>query len=67
MHFFQFWTDLFLELLMKIIIFLWFAILVQGRPELTPVAIQAGKLLARRLFGGSEVIMNYDLVCETSL
>jgi len=23
-----------------------------GRPELTPVAIQAGKLLARRLFGG---------------
>ncbi|KAM9074346.1 thioredoxin reductase 3 isoform 1-T1 [Megaptera novaeangliae] len=25
---------------------------VEGKPELTPVAVQAGKLLARRLFGG---------------
>ncbi|XP_035304670.1 thioredoxin reductase 3 isoform X3 [Cricetulus griseus] len=27
--------------------------ILEGKPELTPVAIQAGKLLARRLFGGS--------------
>lgn len=26
--------------------------LADGKPELTPVAIQAGKLLARRLFAG---------------
>ncbi|XP_006876287.1 PREDICTED: thioredoxin reductase 3 isoform X2 [Chrysochloris asiatica] len=26
--------------------------ILEGKPELTPVAIQAGKLLARRLFGG---------------
>ena len=26
---------------------------LEGKPELTPVAIQAGKLLARRLFGVS--------------
>jgi len=26
--------------------------IVEGRPELTPVAIQAGRLLARRLFAG---------------
>lgn len=26
---------------------------LEGKPELTPVAIQAGKLLARRLFGDS--------------
>lgn len=25
---------------------------VEGQPELTPVAVQAGRLLARRLFGG---------------
>ena len=28
--------------------------IADGKPELTPVAIQAGKLLARRLFGGSK-------------
>lgn len=33
--------------------------------ELTPVAIQAGKLLARRLFNGSTKQMNYDLVPTT--
>lgn len=33
--------------------------------ELTPVAIQAGKLLARRLFGGSTVQMDYKLVATT--
>lgn len=35
---------------------------VQGRPELTPVAIQAGKLLSKRLFGGSKEQMDYDKV-----
>ena len=33
--------------------------IVQGKPELTPVAIQAGKLLARRLYGGSNLMMDY--------
>lgn len=36
----------------------------QDRPELTPVAIRAGKLLADRLFGGSDVMMDYDKVCH---
>ncbi len=27
---------------------------LEGKPELTPVAVQAGKLLAKRLFGGSK-------------
>lgn len=35
---------------------------LEGRPELTPVAIQAGIMLARRLFGGSSAQMDYDLV-----
>lgn len=30
-----------------------------GRPELTPVAIQAGLLLARRMFGGATTQMDY--------
>ena len=34
----------------------------QGRPELTPVAIQAGKLLAQRLFNGGKQLMNYSMV-----
>lgn len=38
---------------------------LQDRPELTPVAIRAGKLLADRLFGGSEFIMDYDKVATT--
>lgn len=29
--------------------------ILEGKWELTPVAIQAGKLLARRLYGGSKV------------
>merc|ERR1711862_77546 len=33
--------------------------ILDGKPELTPVAIQAGKLLARRLFGKSSVQMDY--------
>ena len=34
----------------------------EGKQELTPVAIQAGELLARRLYGGSDVQMDYDMV-----
>jgi len=33
---------------------------IDGKPELTPVAIQAGRLLARRLFGGSLKLMDYS-------
>ena len=36
--------------------------LIDGRPELTPVAIQAGKLLARRIAGKSTKVTNYDQV-----
>jgi thioredoxin/glutathione reductase (selenoprotein) len=37
-----------------------------GRPELTPVAIQAGELLARRLYKqGATKVMNYDLIATT--
>jgi len=32
---------------------------VTGRPELTPVAIQAGELLSRRLFGSATELMDY--------
>ena len=34
-----------------------FFLFSKGRPELTPVAIQAGTLLARRIFGGSKKTM----------
>lgn len=37
----------------------------QGRPELTPMAIQSGVLLARRLFGKSMVLTEYDKVPTT--
>ena len=36
-----------------------------GRLELTPVAIDAGRRLARRLFGGSSEGMDYELVPTT--
>jgi thioredoxin reductase (NADPH) len=36
-----------------------------GRPELTPVAIAAGKLLARRIYGGATDGMDYDKVPTT--
>lgn len=36
-----------------------------GRPELTPPAIRAGHLLARRLFGGSKEKMNYHNIPTT--
>jgi len=35
------------------------------KPELTPVAIHAGRLLARRLFGNSTQIMDYENVATT--
>lgn len=39
---------------------------VNGKPELTPVAIMAGKLLSRRLFGeGPGRAMDYELVPTT--
>ncbi|KAL7486281.1 hypothetical protein ACHAW6_011874 [Cyclotella cf. meneghiniana] len=39
---------------------------MDGCPELTPVAIHAGRLLSRRLFGGSpSSIMDYRNVCTT--
>jgi pyruvate/2-oxoglutarate dehydrogenase complex dihydrolipoamide dehydrogenase (E3) component len=36
-----------------------------SRPELTPVAIKAGKLLSRRLFGNSAQVMDYDNVLHS--
>lgn len=33
-----------------------------GRPELTPTAVFAGRLLAERLYGGSTELMDYDYV-----
>mmetsp|Transcript_11050 Transcript_11050/g.20060 ORF Transcript_11050/g.20060 Transcript_11050/m.20060 type:complete len:482 (+) Transcript_11050:55-1500(+) len=38
---------------------------VLGMPELTPVAIQAGKLLVKRLYGGSSKQMDYTDICTT--
>lgn len=40
-------------------------IFCQGIPELTPVAIQSGILLAKRLFGKSNEPMDYQNVCTT--
>ncbi|XP_027628410.1 thioredoxin reductase 2, mitochondrial [Tupaia chinensis] len=37
----------------------------EGRPELTPTAIMAGRLLAQRLFGQSTDLMDYDNVPTT--
>ncbi|XP_005387317.2 PREDICTED: thioredoxin reductase 3 [Chinchilla lanigera] len=39
--------------------------ILEGKPELTPVAIQAGKLLARRLFGASVEKCDYINVPTT--
>lgn len=37
---------------------------LKGKEELTPVAIQAGKLLARRLYGkGRLEVSNLDCLC----
>ena len=38
---------------------------LDGKPELTPVAIQSGKLLARRLCGVSQALTDYVNVCTT--
>jgi thioredoxin reductase (NADPH) len=38
---------------------------LKDRLELTPVAIQAGRLLARRLYGGSKLLMDYRNVPTT--
>lgn len=37
----------------------------QEKPELTPVAVQAGKLLAARLFNGAKAKMDYENVATT--
>jgi pyruvate/2-oxoglutarate dehydrogenase complex dihydrolipoamide dehydrogenase (E3) component len=37
----------------------------EGRPELTPPAVMAGKLLANRLYGNSKQLMNYNNVATT--
>jgi thioredoxin reductase (NADPH) len=37
----------------------------EGKQELTPVAIKAGELLAKRLFGGSRELMDYNTVATT--
>ncbi|XP_021060357.1 thioredoxin reductase 1, cytoplasmic isoform X2 [Mus pahari] len=39
--------------------------ILEGKLELTPVAIQAGRLLAQRLYGGSNVRCDYDNVPTT--
>lgn len=36
-----------------------------GKPELTPSAIMAGRLLARRLFAGSLILMDYSTIPTT--
>ncbi len=36
---------------------------MHDKPELTPVAIQSGRLLAQRLFNASNDVMNYDKIC----
>eukprot|EP00730_Choanoeca_flexa_P019547 TRINITY_DN9554_c0_g1_i1.p1 TRINITY_DN9554_c0_g1~~TRINITY_DN9554_c0_g1_i1.p1 ORF type:complete len:501 (+),score=142.90 TRINITY_DN9554_c0_g1_i1:42-1544(+) len=38
---------------------------LDGKPELTPVAIQAGVTLARRLYGNATAPMDYTNVCTT--
>jgi len=42
-----------------------FEFLLQDKPELTPVAIHAGKLLARRLFGYAKEKMDYTNIPTT--
>lgn len=39
--------------------------ILQGKPELTPVAIQAGKLLAQRLYNNGKLEMDYENVATT--
>lgn len=39
--------------------------ILEGKPELTPVAIQAGRLLAQRLYAGSTVKVSDTSFTET--
>ena len=39
--------------------------IAEGRPELAPPAIKAGKLLARRLYGGESETVNYENIATT--
>lgn len=39
--------------------------ILRGKPELTPVAIKTGELLARRVFGVGNALMDWDLVPTT--
>jgi thioredoxin/glutathione reductase (selenoprotein) len=39
--------------------------IVDKAPELTPVAIKAGELLAKRLYGASDKLMNYKMIPTT--
>ncbi|KAF8822671.1 thioredoxin reductase [Cardiosporidium cionae] len=39
--------------------------ILDGKPELTPVAIKAGELLVRRLFGNETALMNYKEIPTT--
>ncbi len=39
--------------------------MASNRPELTPPAIMAGKLLALRLFSNSQQLMNYNKIATT--
>ncbi|CAL1276740.1 unnamed protein product [Larinioides sclopetarius] len=38
---------------------------LEGKPELTPVAIEAGQLLARRLYGDGVIQCDYDFIPTT--
>lgn len=38
---------------------------VVGRPELTPTAVLCGQLLAKRLYGGGTLLMDYEYVATT--
>ncbi|KAI0214948.1 Thioredoxin reductase 1, cytoplasmic [Lamellibrachia satsuma] len=38
---------------------------LDGKPELTPVAIQSGRLLVKRIFGASKVKMDYTNIATT--
>ncbi|KXS12547.1 thioredoxin reductase TR2 [Gonapodya prolifera JEL478] len=38
---------------------------LQDKPELTPLAIQTGKLLSRRLYQGSSELTDYDMIPTT--
>ncbi|KAJ3308528.1 Thioredoxin reductase 2, mitochondrial, partial [Gonapodya sp. JEL0774] len=38
---------------------------LQAKPELTPLAIQTGKLLSRRLYQGSKELTDYEMIPTT--